>query len=68
MKNGDIVVDGGRVWRVVGIYYGDAGQEDAVGITAVDRGPPFVDGKFIEEMIVPMAFVFGKVYGPRTIT
>ena len=64
MDPGNIIIEGGRVWRVTGVYYGALGHEDVVGLEPLDRSLPIVGEEEVREMIVPLALIHGKIYAP----
>lgn len=55
---GDLVFCSGRVWRVVGCYHGALGQENIIGLTALDKTPGDIGhGPRVEELLVPLDLI-----------
>lgn len=57
IKVGDLIMTAGRMWRVVGCYYGAVGSEDMIGIECLDRKPGINGENEEREMLVPLDLI-----------
>lgn len=62
MKPGDYIIrpyaaHEASLWRITGVYYGAVGQENLVGLVAINRKTPCAHGVDIHEMLVPLELV-----------
>ena len=62
MKVGDYIIqryarNEANIWRVVGIYLGDVGQQSVVGLIPMNRKCPTDGTGEIEEMLTPIELV-----------
>ena len=58
----DIVCFAHKVWVVTGVHLGALGQESVATIIPYGRTNPHVYGEEIRECIVPLPFLYGRVY------
>lgn len=58
----DLVTFADRCWQVTGVYLGAQHQESVATIVACDRGPAHVQGEEITRFIVPLPFLYGRIY------
>lgn len=58
----DLVAFADRYWVVTGVHIGATGQESVATIVALDKSNAAVYGKEIGESIVPLPFLYGRIY------
>lgn len=58
----DLIAFGNRTWQVTGVHLGAVGHEDVATIVACDRKPATVYGENVDECVVPLEFLSGRVF------
>lgn len=58
----DLVSFADRYWIITGVHIGATGQESVATIAALDKSNASVHGREVRESIVPLPFLYGRIY------